>query len=73
MDCNVHQDLWTEHHRGFRTSGRNTTGNIMGLVTGHPTFKRYQSYGVTLHHMRRQRYRACTCTFSCCGKAANQG
>lgn len=29
----VHQDLWTEHHRGSRTSGLNVTGNIEGLVT----------------------------------------
>lgn len=72
MDCNVHQDLWTECHRGFRTSGLNATGNIMGLVTELLTFKRYQSYRLTLHHMRRQHYRALTCTFTC-GKAASQG
>lgn len=53
VDCNVHQNLWTEPHRGFRTSGRNFTGNVMGLVTELPTFKRYQSYGLTLRHTRR--------------------
>lgn len=45
----VHQDLWTEHHRGFRTSGLNVTGNIVGLVTELPTFRRYQSY--SLHYV----------------------
>ena len=71
MDCNVRQDLWTEHHRGFRTPGLNVTGNMVGLVTGLLTSKRYQSYGLTLHHMRHPHSRACACTFSC-GKAGNQ-
>lgn len=43
VDCNVHQHLWTEHPRGCNTSGLDITGNVMGLVTELPTFKRYQS------------------------------